>query len=368
MNVNVRSIEPYKLVSQDIWRGKQNIIKADWNEEFFRNKKVEKVIINFVKKGLYSYYPDVEAKELRETLSEFHSIPINNISVFNGSDEALDVICRTFLNQGDKVVIRNPEYTNFYVFVQSMGAVLLKHFQKNPFVLSKNDFLEYLEREKPKMVYLSNPNNPTGILYPKEFLKSLIENFKSTLFVIDEAYVHFAYEKIEDMDFFLKLSINTSNLIVVRTFSKLFSLAGLRIGYIVSNEDIIKALNLIKKPKNVTMVSQIAAREAIRHWDFYNDKKIEILKAKNYFCNKAAALYFVKRVYNSNSNFVCVEVKEEIDIHKTIEFLKKEGVYVRDRSYIPQLDRIFRVTITGFEQVEQILNKFYKLENRVLNK
>jgi len=345
INLNLKNTEPYQMVSQDFWRSSRKIIKADWNEEFFRNEQVEAEMVKFIQSGLYNVYPDVEAYDLRKALSGFHGVPIENISVFNGSDEALDVICRTFLNKGDKVVVRNPEYSNFYVFVQSSGAMLMKHYQDEPFVVEESKLHDFIRNEKPKIFYTSNPNNPTGYLYDANFLLELVEEFTDTLFIIDEAYIHFAFDQREAMDKLLVQSVNHNNLVVTRTFSKLFSLAGLRVGYVVSSRSNIEYLSVLKKPKNVSMISQVAARTAIENWGFYDMKKREVVQAREEFIISVRNLKNVEMVANSKGNFVSIRFGKRVNVNSLIENLRNKGLYVRNRSNIDQLENVIRITL-----------------------
>jgi histidinol-phosphate aminotransferase len=216
INPNFHSLEPYKLAKQILWEDKEKVkLKIDWNEENIFCDKVHNNLIKFISDGLYNYYPDADSKELNMVLSNFHNISKENVLTYPGSDEALDNICRTYLSLTDKITYRNPEYSNFYVFVKSSGAKLLPYYDENPFELNELALEKYIKSELPKMHYLSNPNNPTGILYSFEFLKRLIETNSETLFIVDEAYIHFSYYDKALQDSVIELTKNLNNLIVV---------------------------------------------------------------------------------------------------------------------------------------------------------
>ncbi|WIF88098.1 pyridoxal phosphate-dependent aminotransferase [Acholeplasma laidlawii] len=342
-----KTLKPYSVVKQDVWHYNSKVkIKIDWNEEFLVNKKVEENLIDFIRSSKYALYPDVSSIDLNIALSKYHNINHNNIMTFNGSDEALDVICRSYIEKNNIVVFRNPEYGNFITFAETSLAKIEYFYDKDPFVLDENSFKMHIEKFKPRLVYISNPNNPTGVLYNFSFLKDMIVSNPNSLFIIDEAYIDFI-EKTgygESIDEMIHFSTKVNNVIVVRTFSKLYSLAGLRIGYIVTNNEIINDLSLLRKGKNVSMLSQIAAKTAIESKDFYNEKLEIIREQKKNVINKCSNLSYVDNCYDSSANFICLRINDKV-FNRLKTYLYDNGVYIRDRSSIYQLDNIIRVSI-----------------------
>lgn len=339
----MKNLKPYSVTKQIIWTKKNDrkIWKLDWNEEIINHPEVVSNVNNFINQNLYNFYPDTNAKDLTEILFNFHKVETSNLLIYSGSDDALDDICRVFLNENDKVLYNHPEYSNFDVFVKSNGAHLVPFIDKDVFNKDLILFKAFISKEQPKLVYISNPNNPTGYFYDNNFLLDLFESFPNTLFVIDEAYIHFCGKS--NLDFILQSATKLENVIVTRTFSKLFSLAGLRIGYAISNPNIIKNLKLIHKSKNVTMLAQISAITVIKNYDFYNLKIQEINLSRNKFINSLSNLNYIDKIYPSFSNFVCIRLKS--DTKKFLDYLEFNGVFVRDRSNILKLDKVFRTTI-----------------------
>jgi histidinol-phosphate aminotransferase len=346
-------IKPYSVVKQDFWELKNNVkMKIDWNEEFFVNKNLEFELVKFINSSLYSYYPDVYSNNLNLSISNLHQVSTSNILTFNGSDEALDVICRTFLDINDIVILRNPEYSNFYTFVETSLANIIFFKDKYPFVLDIKKYYEFIKINKPKLVYISNPNNPTGLLYPFDFIISLVIDFPNTLFIIDEAYIHFIDENY-DQNSIIKFAPLYENLIVTRTFSKMYSLAGLRIGYLVCSLNNIKHLSIIRKGKNVSMLAQVAALNALKYQNFYTEKKRVILEQKLKVISTCKELFFITKVFPSETNFISLEIAPEYFIPLT-KYLYTAGIYIRDRSNIEQLDNIIRITI--IENMDLFIN------------
>jgi histidinol-phosphate aminotransferase len=354
----MKNLKPYSVTKQIIWNNKHEgkIWKLDWNEENINHPEVMSNLKDFINQNLYNFYPDTNASNLIDLLVTYHRVESSNLQIYSGSDDALDDICRVYLNEKDKVVYNHPEYSNFDVFVQSNGAHLIPFIDNDVFNKDLNSFSKFILKENPKLVYISNPNNPTGYLYNDDFLFGLFESFPNILFIIDEAYIHFCGKA--NLDSVLEKATKLENVIVTRTFSKLFSLAGLRIGYVISNSNIINNLKLIHKSKNVTMLAQISALSVINHYDFYNQKIKEIAISRNKFINSLSKLKYVDKVYQSFSNFVCVKLKAETK--DFLDYLELNGVFVRDRSSILKLDKVFRTTI--FPNMDEPIKVFLKYE------
>jgi histidinol-phosphate aminotransferase len=359
----LKNAKAYNVTKQVIWDryDSTQIWKLDWNEEFIVHPKVIDVIKGFIDNNLISYYPDTDARLLKKKLSLLHNVPTENILIYSGSDDALDDICRTYLDIGDCVVYNHPEYSNFDVFVISNGAILRPYFDLNIFNKNLDGFYDFIRKSNPKIVYLSNPNNPTGYFYEKEFLISLFKTFPNTLFIVDEAYIHFS-SKRNNENYLIELISIFDNLIITRTFSKLYSLAGLRIGYILSNKNHINNLRIIHKSKNITMIAQYASIEAIEQKNFFFSSATEIIHSRESFSKELIKLDFVENVFKSEANFVCVKLKTSVS--KFLTFLELNKIYVRDRSKIKLMDNIFRITIIpNMDYPLEIFKLFERLES-----
>jgi histidinol-phosphate aminotransferase len=260
------------------------------------------------------------------------------------------------LNEDDIVIYNHPEYTNFDIFVKCTGAKLLPFVDKDPFRKDLNKFEKFISINNPKLVYLSNPNNPTGFLYPAELIYKLLDRFPDIIFLIDEAYIHFS--NVDNKDLYLSLSVERKNLVVTRTFSKLFSLAGLRIGYVVTNIEMIKHLQIIHKSKNVSMLGQLSAETVLNNYSFYENFIDKIKQQRELFINQIIKLPFVENVFDSQANFVCVKLKNNPS--KFLDYLEKNGVFVRDRNSIKNLNNIFRTTIVPDMSFPIKIMKAYK--------
>jgi histidinol-phosphate aminotransferase len=354
----LNNLEIYKNAKQAIWESSEKqIFKLDWNEEKLHNSKVYEKILEFITTGNYSYYPDTTTKLLSKKISEVYNLEYSDILVYNGSDTALDDICKSFLDNGDIVSYIHPEYSNFDVFVSSAGGIIERYLPQNPFEYNLNGFYNFIKTISPKMIYISNPNNPTGSYYSFYELSNLVRDNKDVLFIIDEAYINFICNPNEEK-LWLENYVSFDNVLIVRTFSKLFSLAGLRVGYVIGNKNLLAILNKIRKAKNITMLGQIAATEALNQISFYIEKALEIKKQKEIFILSMKKLSFIDNVYSSEGNFVCIKINKSRELF--LNYLEKNSIFVRDRSGIIGLDNIIRVTITDDMSVPIRIIENYK--------
>jgi len=343
----LRNLKEYKVVSQECWRlgKKSQIIKADWNEAATPpSPKVIKAIINFVKKSPLNWYPDVEAVNLRKALSRYTRLPMEYIQVFNGSDAALEYITRAFLEPEDEVLIRVPTYDNFRVYAESCGAKIKNILFSSPFIVEENKIIKAVSK-KTKLIYLVNPNNPTGAVCLKKQVQKILENIPCTLLIIDEAYYEYYGKTVSS------LVRKYPNLIVTRSFSKAFSLAGLRCGYILTNPENIKIINKIRVGKNVNSLAQVAAQAALEDLDYMKKNIKESKKVKKWMINELKNMGIT--VISTPANFILVKVANPAGF---IEYLKQHHIFIRDRSHQPQLEQFVRITVGTKEQAKRIID------------
>ena len=334
MNVNLNNVKPY-LLSKRITS--DEMITLDWNESPFEPLPVIQYFENY-KFTKFNSYPDPSNSNLKKEISRYTNVDESCIETFNGSDSALDYTFRVLINQGDKVLIPTPNYTQINQTIASLGGEII--------YCTIEELTNEIKIKLPKIVYLSNPNNPLG--YNVEVLSMILEN-KNVYFVIDEAY--FEFSKIFSV---FDKAQNIENLVVTRTFSKALCLAALRLGYLTSNPNILKKIRSIKNFKEVNKLAEIAGVVTLKNIDWYNKTVDEINRIK---VNFAKNLKNVK-IFNSSSNFILIQSDKYFEI---IEELQKENILVRDRS--SYVDNTLRISI-GKENdmliVSDIINKITK--------
>jgi len=273
-------IEAYKPGKSNIGNVK-NVIKLSANESALGvSPKVKKILNN--KNLVLSKYPDSRAQILRTEISNKFKCDFNKIICGAGSDEIIQMICQLYLKPSDEVIVPQYSFLMYRIYVQIVGAKVIFSKEKN-FKVSVSDIIKKVT-QKTKIVFIANPNNPTGTYLNKLELLELRKKLKKNiLLVLDDAY--FEYMKNKDYKSSLDLFKNKDNVVVIRTFSKIYGLASLRVGWGYASKKIINAMNMIKPPFNVNQLAQIAATEALKDKNFINQSvkhnTIEANKLKN---------------------------------------------------------------------------------------
>ena len=258
-------IEAYKPGKSNI-RKFLNPIKLSANESALGvSPRVVKILRT--KDLLMSKYPDSKASNLRKEISKKYKCDLDKIICGAGSDEIIQMICQLYLKPSDEVIVPQYSFLMYRIYAQIVGAKVVFSKEKN-FKVSINEILKKVTK-KTKLVFIANPNNPTGTYLSKiELIKLRKKLNKSILLVLDDAY--FEYMKNKDYKSSLDLFKNTNNVVVIRTFSKIYGLASLRVGWGYAPKKIINAMNLIKPPFNVNQIAQLAAVEALKDKSFIN--------------------------------------------------------------------------------------------------
>jgi histidinol-phosphate aminotransferase len=305
-------IEAYKPGKSNIGKFK-NIIKLSANESALGVSPKVKTVLND-KNLILSKYPDSKAQVLRKAISNKFNCDFNKIICGAGSDEIIQMICQLYLKPSDEVIVPQYSFLMYRIYAKIVGAKVIFSKEKK-FKVSVAEIIKEVTK-KTKIVFIANPNNPTGTYLNKLELLELRKKLrKNILLVLDDAY--FEYMKNKDYKSSLDLFKNKDNVIVIRTFSKVYGLASLRVGWGYGSKKIIKAMNIIKPPFNVNQLAQIAATEALKDRKFINQsvihniteaKKVKnILEKLNIFSNEVTAnfllLNFDKCKFSANHVF-----------------------------------------------------------------
>jgi len=305
-------IEAYKPGQSNIGNFK-DIIKLSANESALGvSPRVNKILNN--KNFILCKYPDSEAKVLRKEISNRFNCDFNKVICGAGSDEIIQMICQLYLKPSDEVIVPKYSFLMYRIYTKIVGAKVVFSKEKN-FKVSVSEIIKKVTK-KTKIVFVANPNNPTGTYLNKLELLELRKKLKKKiLLVLDDAY--FEYMKNKDYKSGLELFKNKDNVVVIRTFSKIYGLASLRVGWGYASKKIISAMNVIKPPFNVNQLAQIAATEALKDKNFINqsvkhniieaNKVKKILEKLNIFSNEVTAnfllLNFDKSKFSANYVF-----------------------------------------------------------------
>ena len=272
--------------------------------------------------GKVSRYPDADAYELRSALAEYHSVKRDQIILGDGSNELLKLISLTFLEPGDEIIMPKPSFGEYARTAAICGAVAKAIPLTEDYVLDLPTMVAAIS-SRTKLIYICNPNNPTGTVVDKRLLKQLMHRMEDVIVILDEAYFEFVQDENspDGVAFFKEFP----NVISLRTFSKAYGLAGLRVGYGVCHEEIAKAMNKVREPFNVNSLAQVAALAAL------NDSGY-LAKSVKYNTVERDFLYTeLKRrgfqVVPSQANFMLVEViRDSVDV---FQGLLRKGIIVR---------------------------------------
>ena len=272
---------------------------------------------------ILSKYPDSNAKILRKEISKRFNCEFDKIICGAGSDEIIQMICQLYLNPLDEVIVPQYSFLMYRIYAQIAGAKVVFSKEKN-FKVSVSEIIKKITK-RTKIIFIANPNNPTGTYLSKLELIELRKKLrKDILLVLDDAY--FEYMKNRDYKSSLDLFKNKDNVIIIRTFSKIYGLAALRVGWGYAPKKIINAMNKIKPPFNVNQLAQIVATEALKDKNFIkksiNHNIVSANKIKNFlenfniFSNKITAnfllLNFDKCRFSANYVFKMLQSKKII--------------------------------------------------------
>lgn len=311
----------------------------DWNEsEFPPTNKVFEVMKSFYR---YERYPDITAKLLKSKLSDYVSLPVDFIEVYNGSDDALKDIITVFVDRETHVLSYQPSYTQVNTFITTNTENYMKVNIKNPLGEHEYDF-DYCK--VANVVYLVNPNNPTGKLLAVDEIEKLLKTYPDTLFIVDEAYYEFAKQSS------CHLVVSHKNLIVTRTFSKAFGLASVRLGYCMGHPDTLSHLRKIRNGKAVNSLAQLCGVAALDDLDYLDSRIDEMNDAKKFFVDNLPHEYYA---VDSQTNFVLLKTP---DSKKLLNKMKDNKILIRDRSSFDNLENCVRITIGSKKQIIRVLD------------
>ena len=329
---NVRGLKPYSSARDEYTSDGSKMVFIDANESPYSN-------------GI-NRYPDPQQRQLKTLLAKSSSLAPANILLGNGSDEVLDLIFRAFCEpHKDNVITMTPTYGMYKVLaginaIENREVLLTESFE-----LDVNRILESVN-SKTKVIFLCSPNNPTGNSFSVKHIEYLLNNFQGLL-VVDEAYIDFATQG----SWLNKLG-QFPNLMVTRTFSKAYGMAGLRLGVCYASENIITILNRIKPPYNVNELTQRKAFQMIQNTALVEEQIAEILSERDRMIGQLAKISYVKKIYPTDANFILVKVD---DADKRYQEILELGVVVRNRSTQPLCDNTLRFTIGTPEENKKLL-------------
>lgn len=284
-----------------------------------------------------SWYNDPENHEIRAAIAAFHGIPFENVSVGSGIDDLLGLVVRVFVEPGETVVTSLGAYPTFNYHVNGFGGRLR-------FVPYRNDgndlegLAEAAAETEATLVYLSNPDNPTGAWRPAANIRAFEEALPDCcLLILDEAYSEFATQDAPP-----PMAPVRPRVIRMRTFSKAHGMAGARIGYAVADAEIVEALEKVRHHYGVNRVAQAGALASLEDTDFVAKVVRSVVQGRSDYARLGESLGLP--TLPSATNFVAFDAGTSVRANTILETLQRHGAFVRKPSAAP-LDRLFRVTV-----------------------
>ena len=323
----------------------KNIIKLSANESALGMSPKVKKVINSKNLKLYRY-PDPQSKILRNTISKTFKCDENRIICGSGSDEIIQMLCQLFLNPKDEVIVPRYSFLMYRIYANIVGAKVI-FSEENDYKVSVKEIINKVTK-KTKIVFIANPNNPTGTYLAYHELLTLRRKLKKNiLLVIDDAY--FEYMRNKDYKSGLELFKSKDNVFILRTFSKIYGLASLRIGWGYGSKKIIQELNKIKPPFNVNLIAQQAANIALKDKGF-------VSKSVKHNLSQAKKIKDFLNSFNISSNEVTTNFlllnfdKCSFTAEKFYKKLQTKGIILRNTFVGYKIKNCLRLTIGSVKE------------------
>ncbi len=299
-------------------------------------------------------YPSSNWLPLRNKLADLNHIKNQDIILVNGLDEGIDILTRTFVNPGAKVIIPTPTFSQFEIAAlrQEANPLFLNFLIDSVYEFDVSKMIESSQEDNVQLIWICNPNNPTGIV-DREMILEVLKNVKC-LVAIDECYYEFYGETVMD------LIPKFENMIVLRSFSKTYGLAGLRFGYLAGNANLISMIQKMRQPASVNLLAQTAALAVLKNQMYYQQRWSVMKQERKTLCTQLVELGF--DILPSETNFVLIRTPTA---HKLFQSLWDEKVYVLrgwdDAEFSGLGNDFLRITVGNPEENSHLIKSLKKI-------
>ena len=327
---NIRELIPYSS-ARDEYSG-DGAILLDANESPYNEP--------------FNRYPDPVQMALKEKISGIISTTVERIFLGNGSDEAIDLLIRIFCEPAaDRIIIIDPSY-GMYKVCADINNVAVDFVSLNKDFSLDAERLLAAVRKETKMVFLCSPNNPSANLLDKAEITRILSEFKGMV-VLDEAYIDFC-----GSEGLLPAQGEHRNLVILRTLSKAWGLAGIRLGMALADPEVIKYMNRVKYPYNVNYLTQTKALEMLGSAGNREKWVKEILAERTKLRGRLEEIGYILKIFPSDANFLLVRVEDPDGIYA---FLNERGVIVRNRSGLTHCEGCIRITVGTSDENNRLI-------------
>ena len=335
MRDNIRALEPYKCARDEAGSGMR--VYLDANENW----------APIIDHDGINRYPDSSNLAIRQAAEKALGIPASMSCAGNGSDELIDILIRIFCNPGrDCILTLPPTYGEYGVLAAINDVKVVTCPLREDFSIDEDAVMRTIDEKRPKLTFLCSPNNPSGNLLDRDAIRRLAEA-NAGITVVDHAYIDFApqgeltWKDVEDNE----------RLVILRTLSKAWALAGARIGLMIAAPEILAKAYDVKYPYNIPLPSSEAAVQALSDVEGCRSRLTQILANRSYLARRLSAIDGVKEVLASDANFFLIRVDEPKRIY---ESLKRKGIVVRDRSGNLHCEGCLRITVGSREECDEL--------------
>lgn len=347
LNDKVKNLVPYDAVAGDYK------IRLDANESFIDPGEIfGEQFLAAISDVKLNRYPDPMSTELCRKFAQFYGVDPASVVAGNGSDELITVIMGAFLRPGDKVLSFMPDFSMYQFYGEIYEKTNVIAEKQDDLILTAGDVLDAVYQSRPAAILLSNPCSPTSLVMGREDVLHIIEN-TDALVIIDEAYMDFSDQSI------MKVAEKYDNLIILKTCSKAWGMAAIRLGFAVSSKKIIRALHCVRSPYNVNALTQAAGCVIFSNPDYIKNAVEEIKKSRDYLYQSLMQFEEkegVIRVVKPDTNFVFVELS---DSGFFFEELRKRSIIVR------RLGNYLRITAGTKKENDVLIQAFSEILQEV---
>lgn len=331
---NIKTLKPYSSARHE-FKGDASVF-LDANENAYGSPLAQS----------YNRYPDPLQHALKDKISALKNVPVANIFLGNGSDEAIDLLYRIFCRPGiDKVVVCPPTYGMYEVSAAINNIEVIRVNLLPDYELDTTAILQ--AGQNARMLFICSPNNPTGNAYTPKQIEELIQQFNG-LVVVDEAYIDYSTQASAT-----QFISGYNNVVVLQTFSKAWGLAGLRLGMAFASEQIITYLNKVKPPYNISEPNAQLALLATENVKWVQQHIALTISERDKLSTQLTALPGVVKVFPTVANFILARFTQA---RATYNYLVAAGIIVRDRSKVQLCDECLRITVGTPAENEQLIN------------
>ena len=344
---SVRTLNPYHVEPA------MPRVKLDANENNWLAGRFQPALQDRLKELALHQYPDSECLALREKLAALHQVEREQVITGVGSDQIISWVIQAFVEAGDRVLVMDPTFSMYEIDTLMAGGLPVRVPLGEGFVFQPEPFLAKAREVQPKVVFLTNPNNPTGGVIAPEVLRPLVTELAqlNCVIALDEAYYEFYGETVADL-------IDTyPQLIVLRTLSKAYGLAGVRAGYALASETMMDALGRVKPPYHMSGLDQLAALVCLEQAEALQSVLREVIQWRETIEKALQALAKegeegILEVFPSRANFLLIRTPLAAKIDKR---LRETGILVRSYGESGPLGNCLRVTVGTQEENEEML-------------